>query len=126
MHSKHQANRNNRAPLGIHHPQADHDDIPRQDPHVAIPSDAVVLQTLVEHLGRDLDAWKLTAAMNAVNSLICRLFDACDGEMLHNDDDAWSRILIISSLLAYRDVLSALSGNCRPMSERLSSLEEAP
>jgi hypothetical protein len=123
MQSKNNTDRTNGARLGIHQPCSDDDEAEQERTHAAARGDVIVLQTLLEHLGCNVDGWKLTAALNAVNALICRLFDVCDGEIADDNEDAWSRIVLLSSLLAYRDVLSALSGNCQPMTDRLSSLD---
>lgn len=92
-------------------------DTPPFNPH----SDGIVLRTLIEQMGRGVDGWKLKAALEAVETLVRHLFDTCHSEVNRPEREAWDRILLLATLLGYRDLLEALGGNSRSISTRLAT-----
>ncbi len=74
--------------------------------------------SLLERIGREVEPWALTAATEALDALVVQLFADCETDDVSTA--TWDRVVLLATLLGYREVLSALSGRSQAIVARLA------
>lgn len=82
--------------------------------------DSIVLCALLEQMGRERADWKPAAALKAVDALIVQLLDRSETPEATVENQQWDRLVLLATLLGYRDLLSALCGDGNALSRRLA------
>ncbi len=91
-----------------------------QDTAGSWSGDCVVLCALLEQMGSEREDWKAAAARQAVDALIVQLMNRSQAQATAGDAALWDRLILLATLLGYRDLLSALCGDIGPLRRRLS------
>ncbi len=81
--------------------------------------DATIFCSLLERMGRDVEPWALTAATEALDALVVQLFADCRADEVSPEAATWERVVLLATLLGYREVLSALAGRSEAIATRL-------
>ena len=98
------------------------DDAAATDTHLpdAWRGDATIFCSLLERMGRDVEPWALTAATEALDALIVQLFADCRADEVSPGAATWERVVLLATLLGYREVLSALGGQSEVIATRIA------
>lgn len=80
--------------------------------------DAAVFCSVLERMGSDVERWRLAAATQALDGLVLQLFADCRTDNVSTA--AWDRVVLLATLLGYREVLTALGGNSQGIAKRLA------
>ncbi|TWU11617.1 hypothetical protein CA54_04250 [Symmachiella macrocystis] len=81
--------------------------------------DGTIFCSLLERMGRDVEPWALTAAIEALDALVMQLFADCRTDEVSPEAATWERVVLLATLLGYREVLSALAGRSEAIATRL-------
>ena len=82
--------------------------------------DGTIFCSLLERMGRDVEPWTLTAATEALDALVVQLFADCRADAVSPEAATWERVVLLATLLGYREVLSALGGRSEAIAMRLT------
>jgi len=80
--------------------------------------DATIFSSLLERIGREVEPWTLRAATEALDALVVQLFADCGGDDVSTT--TWDRVVLLATLLGYRELLSALAGRPQALAARLA------
>lgn len=81
--------------------------------------DGTIFCSLLERMGRDVEPWALTAATEALDALVVQLFADCRSDEVSPEAATWERVVLLATLLGYREMLSALAGRSEAIATRL-------
>jgi hypothetical protein len=87
--------------------------------------DRAIFCSLLERMGRDVEPWTLTTATEALDALVVQLFADCRIDATSAESTTWERVVLLATLLGYREVLTALGGHSEAIATRLSRRPES-